>query len=65
MRALGATIVLCRYDRAWVAAESHEFPGIEATFVHPFDDHDFIAGHGTMGLEIVEDCPTSAPSFAR
>src|SRR5436190_16188053 len=57
MRALGAKIVPVSYDRAWVAAESHEFPGIDATFVHPFDNHDFIAGHGTMGLEIVEDCP--------
>jgi threonine dehydratase len=45
------------YERAWVAAESHEFPGIDATFVHPFDNHEFIAGHATMGLEIVEDCP--------
>jgi threonine dehydratase len=25
------------------------------TFIHPFDNHDFIAGHGTMGLEILED----------
>src|SRR4051794_21637338 len=57
MRALGAEIVPVTYDRAWVAAESHEFPGIDATFVHPFDNHDFIAGHGTMGLEILEDCP--------
>ena len=57
MRALGATIVPVSYDRAWVAAESHEFPGIDATFIHPFDNHDFIAGHATMGLEIVEDCP--------
>src|SRR6478609_1693497 len=57
MRALGATIVLVSYDRAWIAAESHEFPGLDATFVHPFDNHDFIAGHATMGLEIVEDCP--------
>jgi threonine dehydratase len=57
MRALGATIVPVSYDRAWVAAESHEFPGIDATFIHPFDNHDFIAGHGTMGLEIVENCP--------
>jgi len=57
MRALGAEIVPVSYDRAWVAAESHEFPGIDATFVHPFDNHDFIAGHGTMGLEILEDCP--------
>jgi len=57
MRALDATIVPVSYDRAWVAAETHEFPGLEGTFVHPFDNHDFIAGHGTMGLEIVEDCP--------
>jgi threonine dehydratase len=57
MRALGAEIVPVSYERAWVAAESHEFPGIQATFVHPFDNHEFIAGHGTMGLEIVEDCP--------
>jgi threonine dehydratase len=57
MRALGATIVPVSYDRAWVAAETHEFEGLDATFVHPFDNHDFIAGHGTMGLEILEDCP--------
>src|SRR6266496_1675591 len=57
MRALGAEIVPVSYDRAWVAAETHEFPGLESTFVHPFDNHDFIAGHGTMGLEIIEDCP--------
>src|SRR6185312_10539581 len=46
MRALGATIVPVSYERAWVAAESHEFPGLEdCSFVHPFDNHDFIAGH--------------------
>jgi threonine dehydratase len=57
MRALGATIVPVSYDDAWVAAETHQFGGLEGTFVHPFDNHDFIAGHGTMGLEILEDCP--------
>jgi threonine dehydratase len=57
MRALGATIVPVSYEDAWKAAESHSFPGLEGTFVHPFDNHDFIAGHGTMGLEIVEDLP--------
>jgi len=57
MRALGAEIVPVSYDRAWVAAETHEFPGLDGTFIHPFDNYDFIAGHGTMGLEIVEDCP--------
>ena len=57
MRALGATIVPVSYETAWQAAESHAFEGMDATFIHPFDNHDFIAGHGTMGLEIVEDLP--------
>jgi threonine dehydratase len=57
MRALGATIVPVSYEQAWKAAEAHDFDGLDATFVHPFDNHDFIAGHGTMGLEILEDAP--------
>jgi threonine dehydratase len=27
------------------------------TFVHPFDDPEVIAGHGSIGLEILEDLP--------
>jgi threonine dehydratase len=57
MRALGAKIVPVSYEIAWVACEVHEFEGMDGTFVHPFDNHDFVAGHGTMGLEILEDCP--------
>ena len=57
MRALGAKIVPVSYDAAWIACEDHAFEGAEGTFVHPFDNHDFVAGHGTMGLEIFEDCP--------
>jgi threonine dehydratase len=57
MRALGATIVPVSYEQAWKAAEAHAFDGLEGTFIHPFDNHDFIAGHGTMGLEIVEQLP--------
>jgi threonine dehydratase len=57
MRALGATIVPVSYEQAWKAAEAHSFDGLEGTFIHPFDNHDFIAGHGTMGLEIVEQLP--------
>jgi threonine dehydratase len=57
MRALGATIVPVSYEEAWRAAEAHAFDGMEGLFIHPFDNHDFIAGHGTMGLEILEDAP--------
>src|SRR3954467_423681 len=60
MRALGATIVPVSYEEAWKAAEAHEYAGLDGTFIHPFDNHDFIAGHGTMGLEILEDCPEVA-----
>jgi len=45
------------YEQAWVAAEAHAFEGLDGTFVHPFDNYDFIAGHATMGLEILEDLP--------
>jgi threonine dehydratase len=60
MRALGARIVPVSYTEAWRIAEAHALDGMDGTFIHPFDDHDFIAGHGTMGLEIVEDCPDVA-----
>src|SRR6185436_16207701 len=55
MKALGARLVLVSYDGAWKALEDRAYPGVGGTFVHPFDDHDFIAGHGSMGLEILED----------
>ena len=57
MKALGARLIPVSYNVAWKALEERAFPGIDATFVHPFDDHDFIAGHATMGLEILEDAP--------
>src|SRR3954447_11467768 len=57
MRALGARIVPVSYTEAWQAAESHAFEGMDGNFIHPFDNHQFIAGHGTMGLEILEDLP--------
>jgi threonine dehydratase len=55
MRALGAKLIPVSYDVAWQALDARSFPGADGTFVHPFDDHNFISGHGTMGLEILED----------
>lgn len=47
------------------AAEAHErlLDHVEATgavFVHPFDDPVIHAGHGSLGLEVVEDVPDAA-----
>ena len=64
MRALGARLLPVPYEVAWNALEERSFPGVEGTFVHPFDDHNFIAGHGTMGLEILEDAPDVAAVIA-
>jgi len=37
------------------ARETAEKTG--ATFLHPFNDEDVIAGQGTIGLEILDECP--------
>lgn len=42
------------FDDAQMAA--HQFCEVnKATFIHPFDDRDVIAGQGTVGLEILSD----------
>src|SRR3984893_6181656 len=64
MRALGAKLIPVPYDVAWKALEERSFPGAEGTFVHPFDDHNFIAGHGTMCPDILEDAPDTAAVIA-
>src|SRR6516225_6043901 len=64
MKALGARLVPVSYDVAWKTLEARAYPGVEGTFVHPFDDHNFIAGHGTMGLEILEDAPDTKAVIA-
>ena len=64
MRALGAKLIPVPYDVAWKALEQRSYPGADGTFVHPFDDHNFIAGHATMGLEILEDAPDTAAVIA-
>lgn len=57
MKALGARLVPVPYAAAWKALDERAFPGVEGTFIHPFDDDDFIAGHASLGLEILEDVP--------
>lgn len=46
---------------AFAAMESYASEG--RTLVHPFDDPLVIAGQGTIGLEILEDCPQVTDVF--
>ncbi len=64
MRALGAHLIPVSYETAWRALGDREFPGANGTFVHPFDDQNFIAGHATMGLEIFEDAADTVAVIA-
>jgi threonine dehydratase len=64
MAALGARVVPVPYDVAWEAVTDHAFEGMEGRFIHPFDNHDFISGHATMGLEILEDAPDTKAVIA-
>ncbi len=45
------------YDDAYAHARELEKQS-GATFVHPFDDEDVIAGQGTIGVEILQQHPT-------
>jgi threonine dehydratase len=64
MRALGARLLPVSYDAAWRALGDRAYPGVTGTFVHPFDDQNFIAGHSTMGFEILEDAPDTVAVIA-
>src|SRR5947208_14368622 len=64
MKALGAKLIPVPYEIAWKALDERSFPGVDGTFIHPFDDDDFIAGHGTMGLEMLEGAPEVAAVIA-
>src|ERR1043166_4435171 len=64
MKALGAKLIPVPYEVAWKALDERSFPNADGTFIHPFDDDNFIAGHATMGLEILEDAPDAAAVIA-
>jgi threonine dehydratase len=56
-RRLGAELVKASYDDCWKALENRSHPAMKGTFVHPFEDDEFIAGNASAGLEILEDLP--------
>ncbi|MFI6472329.1 MULTISPECIES: threonine ammonia-lyase [unclassified Streptomyces] len=57
-RHYGAEVILhgTVVDETLAAAEAYAAE-TGAVFIHPFDHQDIIAGQGTVGLEILEQCP--------
>jgi threonine dehydratase len=54
---LGGRVIRVPFEEWWKAFETRSFPGVEATFIHAFDDLNVMAGNGTIALEIIEDLP--------
>ena len=54
---LGGRVIKVPFEAWWRAFEQRVYPGIEAQFIHAFDDPDVMAGNGTIALEIIEDLP--------
>ena len=54
---LGGRVIKAPFDQWWRAFETRSFPGVDATFIHAFDDPNVMAGNGTIGLELMEDLP--------
>jgi threonine dehydratase len=55
---LGGRVILAPFADWWRTFETRTYPGVEATFIHAFDDLDVMAGNGTISLELLEDLPS-------
>jgi threonine dehydratase len=54
---LGGHVIRVPFGRWWQTFQDRTYPGVDATFIHAFDDLNVMAGNGTIGLEILEDLP--------
>lgn len=54
---LGGKLIKVPFERWWQTFQERAYPGVDATFIHAFDDPHVMAGNGTIGLEILEDLP--------
>ena len=54
---LGGRPILVPFPEWWRTFETRSYPGVDATFIHAFDDPHVMAGNGTIALELLEDLP--------
>lgn len=57
VRALGGTPVLVPVDEVFRFLKTRAWETEPTAFIHPWIERDVMIGHGTMGLEILADCP--------
>ena len=54
---MGGHVIKVPFADWWRTFETRSYPGIDATFIHAFDDPDVMAGNATIALELLEDLP--------
>ena len=55
-------MILAPFADWWRCFETRSYPGVDATFIHAFDDPDVMAGNGTRSRSNCwKTCPTSTP----
>jgi len=54
---MGGRVIKVPFAEWWRTFEMRSFPGVDATFIHAFDDLHVMAGNGTIALELLEDLP--------
>jgi threonine dehydratase len=54
---MGGRVIKVPFTDWWRTFETRSYPGVDATFIHAFDDPDVMAGNGTIALELLEDLP--------
>jgi threonine dehydratase len=57
---MGGRVIKVPFADWWRTFETRSYPGVEATFIHAFDDPDVMAGNGTIAMELLEDLPDMA-----
>lgn len=54
---LGGRVIRAPFSEWWQTFENRSYPGVDAIFIHAFDDPHVMAGNGTIGLELLVDLP--------
>src|SRR5882672_11410130 len=54
---MGGRVIKVPFGEWWQTFERRSYPGVDATFIHAFDDPHVMAGNATIALELLEDLP--------
>jgi len=54
---MGGRVIKVPFTDWWQTFEARSYPGVEAAFIHAFDDPHVMAGNATLALELLEDLP--------